>query len=527
MLITLLAAAAVASSSPSVEERGLADLSADLAAGRITSEALTKAYLARIAAIDKAGPTLHSILALNPDALANARAVDRARAEGLPLPPLAGIPVLVKDNIETADEMATTAGSLALADNITHRDAPLVAHMRAAGLIILGKTNLSEWANIRSSASISGWSALGGLVRNPYALDRSVCGSSSGTGAAIAASLAAAGVGTETDGSITCPSSLTGLVGLKPTVGRISRTYVVPISHSQDTPGPMARSVLDAALLLNAMVGADDQDPATKASPQPVDFSQGLATASLKGVRLGILRGAAEAFSAEEMATFDATLNLLRAQGAVLVEITDFHRNPALGADEDLVLKTELKADLNAYLATAAPQVQMRTLAQLIGFNAKSPREMVLFGQDYFEAAEQAKGLDDPAYLAARARAKQMAGPEGIDRLLVRDKLDALIAPSYGPAWRIDVVTGDHDAGGIASVAAVAGYPHLTVPMGAIRGLPIGLSFVGPAWSEAKLLQMGAAFERATQARHPPSYLPSLEDQPDMKEAFAPASKGQ
>ncbi len=524
MIQTLILAAALAASAYPVEERSLAQIEADLAAGRTTSQAVTRAYLDRIAAMDAQGPALHSILALNPHALDEARAADQARKAGKAPGPLAGVPVLVKDNIETADDMATTAGSIALKDNQTGRDAPVVQSLRAAGAIILGKTNLSEWANIRSSRSISGWSGLGGLVRNPYALDRNVCGSSSGTGAAVAASLAAAGVGTETDGSVTCPSALNGLVGLKPTVGLISRRRIVPISHTQDTPGPMARSVEDAAILLTAMAGPDPDDPATARAPHlahPIDYLAAVKGASLKGSRLGVLRYASHMNPLED-ALFEARLKQLAEAGAVLVEISDYRPDPAMGLAEHLILLTELKADLNAYLATTPASVKTRTLADLIAFNAATPRELALFGQDTFEAAQATSGLTDPAYLTAKAEAGRMAGRDGIDALVGRYSLDALIAPSYGPAWRTDVAAGSHSSGAISSLAAVAGYPHLTVPMGEVRGLPVGLSFVGPAWSEARLLALGAAFEALTHARQRPTYAASVETMPDIAPLLQP-----
>jgi amidase len=518
----LAVAAGLAAQAPNVEEKSIAALSADLQTGRMSAETLVTAYLDRIAKLDRDGPALHSVIVTNPHALEQARAIDARRKQGEPLGPLAGIPILVKDNIETADGMATTAGSLALKDNVTGRDAPVIVRLKAAGAIILGKTNLSEWANIRSNYSISGWSAIGGLVKNPYALDRNACGSSSGTGAAIAASLATVGVGTETDGSVICPSSLNGLVGLKPTVGLVSRHLIVPISHTQDTPGPMARGVADAAILLDAMAGPDPNDPATLAAPRDREnYAAAAAKGSLKGARLGILRYATGISPADD-AVFEAALRTLRAAGAELVEIKDFRPDPAAGEAEGLVLAVELKADLNAYLANAAPAVKTRTLADLIAFNAQDPREMALFGQDFFEEAQKTNGLNDPAYRVALAKAKKLSGPDGIDALISNYKLDALIGPSDGPAWRTDIVRGDRYGGTISSIAAQAGYPHLTVPMGAIRGLPVGLSFIGKAWSEAKLLGLGTAFERVSQARFAPTFAPSLEDGPDMRPLLAP-----
>ena len=507
-----------------VVEKSIGELAADLAAGKVTSEQLVEAYVARIEAIDRAGPTLRSVISLNPHALADARRSDAERRAGRVIGPLHGVPILIKDNIESADGAATTAGSLALTANVTGRDAPLVRRLRGAGAIILGKTNLSEWANIRSAASISGWSAVGGLTKNPYALDRNACGSSSGAGAAIAASLAAAGVGTETDGSITCPASLNGLVGLKPTVGLVSRTHIVPISHSQDTAGPMTRSVEDAAILLTAMAGSDPADAATaEADAHKSDYVAALSHASLNGQRLGVLGYAS--LSPRVNAVFADAVSKLKAAGAAVIEIDDFKPPEGLSQLEQTVLLTELKADLNAYLASTPAAVKARTLADLIAFNQATPRELVLFGQDLFEQAEATKGLNDTAYVKARAESLRAAGPDGIDKLIAAHRLDALIAPSYGPAWRIDVAAGDRGSGRSSTLAAIAGYPHLTVPMGEVRGLPVGLSFIGPAWSEAKLLALGYAFEQATHARKPPTYAPSLEETPEFEDATAPAGR--
>jgi amidase len=506
-----------------VEEKSIAQLTADMAAGKVTSEALVRAYEARIAAIDRSGPTLRSVIVLNPHALADAGALDAERRAGHLRGPLHGVPVLIKDNIESADDTATTAGSLALAANVTNRDAPLVRRLTDAGAVILGKTNLSEWANIRSSSSISGWSAIGGLVKNPYALDRGPGGSSSGTGAAIAASLAAAGVGTETDGSVTCPAAFAGLVGLKPTVGLVSRTHIVPISHVQDTAGPMARSVEDAALLLAAMAGSDPADAATKgADAHRTDYAAALAGASLKGKRLGVL-GYASSLSPAVRALFDHAKQVLIAAGAEIVEIDDYKPPEGLDADELAALLVELKVDLDAYLASTPAQVKTRTLADIIAFNRATPRELVLFDQDFFEKAQASKGLDDPDYVKLRERLARAAGPEGLDKLLAGRRLDALIAPSFPPAGRVDVVRGNSCGGASPTLAAIAGYPHLTVPMGQVRALPVGLSFIGPAWSEAELLRLGYAFEQRTHARRPPTYARSVEESPDVEAATAPA----
>lgn len=457
----------------------------------------TRAALDRIAATN---PALHAVITVNPQAMAQAQAA-RAIAG-----PLAGRPIVIKDNIETADPMPTTVGSLALADNVTGRDAPLVARLRRAGVVILGKSNLSEWANIRSDFSSSGWSATGGQTRNPHALDRSPCGSSSGSGAAVAAGLAWAAIGTETDGSITCPAAMNGIVGFKPTVGLVSRSRIAPISHSQDTAGPMARSVHDAALLLTAMAGTDPADPATaKADAHRADYAAALSGASLKGVRIGVLERQA-GDDPKLRAVFDAALADLRAGGAELVPI-DFKPDPAMGPAELTVLLTELRSDLGAWLASLPGHPPVRSLADLIAFNrAHATQELRWFGQDTFEKAEAA--TDQAAGQKARALSLRLAGAEGIDRLLATYHVSVLVAPTTAPAWPIDLVTGDHGAqAGAGNLAAIAGYPHLTVPMGAIEGLPVGLSFIGAAWDDARVLAAGAAYEAVRKAPVP---VPSL-----------------
>jgi len=419
--------------------------------------------------------------------------------------PLWGFPVLLKDNIETAD-MPTTAGSLALADNAPGRDAPLTARLRAAGAVILGKANLSEWANIRSSNSISGWSAVGGQVRNPYDPLRTPCGSSAGSAVAVAIGLAPAAIGSETDGSITCPSSVNGVVGFKPTVGMVSRTHIVPISHSQDTAGPIATTVEDAAMVLTAIAGSDPADPATAdADAHKVDFKAALDAGSLRGTRIGVLRYAVGNYSAETQAVFEQSLQAMRDAGAELVEITTAPNQQGLGAAELMVLMTELKADMNAYLASTDPtQVKTRTLADLIAFNAAEPRETVLFGQELFIAAEATKGLDDPDYIAARANSLRMAGAEGIDRMMRENNVVALTAPTTSRAWTIDPTDDDNGQGSAARLPAIAGYPHLTVPMGFDRGMPVGISFIGGKWDDAKILSLGYAFQERTHARRAP-----------------------
>ncbi|MCM8731781.1 amidase [Hephaestia sp. GCM10023244] len=509
-LALAVAVPAMAQQAPRIEEASIEQLHAMMAQGS-SSEAITRAYLARIAAMDRAGPTLRSVIALNPEAIAQAQASDARRTAGTPLGPLDGVPILIKDNIETRDPMPTTAGSLALKDNVTRRDAPVVARLRAGGAVILGKTNLSEWANIRSTNAMSGWSAIGGLVRNPYALDRTACGSSSGSGAAVAASFAAAALGTETDGSVVCPASINGLVGLKPTIGLVSRTHIVPISHSQDIAGPMARSVRDTAILFTAMIGSDPADPTTKdADAHRRDYAAGLSDTALKGVRIGVRRP--EGMPPHLSAAYDRALAVLKAEGAVLVEVAE-PRLDGLGEAEFTVFKTELKADLNTYLATTPPAVTARTLADLIAFNqAHADTEMPFFAQEIFEQAQATKGLDDAAYKAARATSLRLAGAEGIDAMLKAADVQILVEPTYAQAWLSDPIYGDQYNGPSAStLPAVAGYPHLTVPMGLADGLPVGLSFIGPAYSEALLLSAGYDYEQASHARVPPRYLPTAD----------------
>ena len=461
-----------------------------------------QAYIARADAVDG---RVGAILRRDPTALDQARDADRrSRSRGLP-PPLNGEAILIKDNIDVAG-MPNTGGSLALKDNYPKKDAPLVARLREAGVVILGKTNLSEWANIRSSDSVSGWSAVGGQTRNPYDPARSPCGSSSGSGAAVAAGLAWAAIGTETDGSITCPAAVNGLVGLKPTVGLIPRTGIIPISASQDTAGPMTTSVLDAARLLTAMAGSDASDPATKeADSHSRNYALGLSTGALKGQRIGVMRYAA-GFHTETDAAFEAALQVLRDQGAVLVDIKDFPDRAEAGNSELVILLTELKVGLADYLATTDPaRVKVRTLADVIAFNrAHAAEEMALFGQDLFEQAEKTGGLKDPDYLKAKAIADRVARG-GLDKLLADNRVVALVGPTMGPGWMIDPILGDrYVGGGAGNAAAVAGYPHLTVPMGLVRGMPVGLSFVGPKWSEATLLKLGYAYEQASKARAAP-----------------------
>jgi amidase len=475
-----------------------------MAEGRITSERLTDAYLGRIEAVDRHGPRLNSVIELNPDAAATAKALDSERKAGQVRGPLHGLPVLIKDNIATGDRMSTSAGSLALHGVRAVRDAHVVKRLRDAGAVILGKTNLSEWANIRSTRSTSGWSGRGGLTRNPYALDRSTSGSSSGTAAALAASLAALGVGTETDGSIVSPSSINGLVGLKPTVGRVSRDGIIPISHSQDTAGPMTRTVADAALLYAVLAGPDAADPVTQKAPATGESL--LPADALKGARLGVVRSQFTGFD-EADAVIAKAIDKLRALGA---EIVDGVVLPAQDYDEAelSVMLHELKHGLPLWLHTFAPHAPVQSLADVIAFNdAHREQEMAWFGQELFHKAQALGGLDSPVYTEALARCVAGSRAEGLDKAFAAQRLDALIAPTGGLAWLIDPTGGDHSGSSFSSPAAVAGYPHLTVPAGFVRGLPIGLSFVGPAWSEWRLLAMGQAFEQATRHRRAPKYV--------------------
>lgn len=455
-----------------------------------------RAYRERIAALDDAGPELNAVI-VAADADSAARAAEAAAAL-----PLAGRTVLVKDNIETR-EWPTTAGSLALADNRTGRDAPLIARLRAMGGVVLGKTNLSEWANIRDGNSTSGWSAVGGLTRNPHATDRNACGSSSGSGAAVAAGLAWAAIGTETNGSITCPASVNGVVGFKPTVGLVSRTHIVPISATQDTAGPMARSVADAALLLSAIAGSDPADPATAEADRHVtDFAAGLDRASLAGVRIGVLRRQG-ADDRRVGPLFAAALRDMERAGAVLVDV-DFDWPEGFWPQTLPVLLFELRRDMAAYLASLPGQGMPRTLADLVAFNrAHADRELRWFGQSLFEQAVNA--ADEAAYTKARDAILAATRAQGIDRLLAEHKVSLLIAPTTRPAWASDLLSGDNFSGrvGAGTLAAVAGYPHLTVPMGAVEGLPVGLSFMGGKWTDAAVLRAGAAYERARTATLP------------------------
>lgn len=473
-------------------------------AGKLTAHGLASRYLARIEALDRAGPRLRAVIETNPEALAIARERDRERKDGKLRGPLHGIPVLVKDNIASGDKMCTTAGSLALDGVRATRDAHLVARLRDAGAVILGKTNLSEWANMRSVKSTSGWSARGGQTRNPYALDRNPSGSSSGSAAAMAASLATLAVGTETDGSIVSPSASCGIVGIKPTLGLVSRAGVIPIAHSQDTAGPMARSVADAAFLLGALAGADPQDGATARAPR-VNYASFLRKDGLRGKRLGVAR---DFFGANDgvNALIERELSLLREQGALLVDVI-IPNSDKYGQTELTVLLHEFRPDLEAWLAAYAPQAPVKTMADIIDFNVRNAkREMPFFGQEHLIAAQAKGGLQARDYVKALANNRRYARDKGIDQVMRDQKLDALVAPTGGPAWLTDYINGDHFGSSFSSPAAVAGYPHITVPAGLLHGLPVGLSFVGKAWSEPALIAMAYAYEQAGRRRRAPTY---------------------
>ncbi len=491
-----------------LDEATIAQLGERMRRGETTSQKLVTAYLARAQEIDTTGPTLHAVIEVNPDALEIAAGLDRERSAGRVRGPLHGVPIYVKDNIASADRMSTTAGSLALEGLHAAEDAPLLRRLRDAGAVLVGKTNLSEWANFRSSNSLSGWSSRGGQTRNPYALDRSPSGSSSGSAVAAAANLCAAAIGTETDGSITSPSACNGLAGLKPTLGFVSRGGIVPIAHSQDTAGPMARTVADCALLMNALAGADPGDPATVARgiPRDVDFTAGLGLTDLKGVRLGVGRQFFNAFEKADR-VIERALDELRDLGATLVDV----QFPTLGKFDDAELEVlffEFKHDLDAWLGSHPSGKHVRSLADVIAYNAaNAERVMPIFGQDLLVRAQASGPLTDPKYRKALAACRKLARVEGIDAVVKKYRVEAIVALTSQPAWIIDAVNGDITKGGCTSLAAVAGYPHLTVPAGFAGGLPVGLSFFGPAWSDARLLAIGHAFEMATRHRRAPEFL--------------------
>jgi amidase len=492
------------------EELTVRDAQAAMSSGRVSARRLAEMYLERVERIDRRGPALNSVIETNPDALSIAESLDRERKQGRVRGPLHGVPVLIKDNIDTADRMMTTAGSLALVGARPQRDAFIVQRLREAGAVIVGKTNLSEWANFRSTHSSSGWSGRGGQTRNPYALDRNPCGSSSGSGAAVSANLALVGVGTETDGSVVCPSGTCGIVGIKPTLGVVSRSGIIPISHSQDTAGPMTRTVADAAALLNVLMGADARDAVTREGARlaRTDFTNSLDPAGLRGARIGVARKFFGFNDQVDKLMADA-IDLMKREGAVVVDPADLPTHGKIDAPEFEVLLFEFKADLNKHLAGLAPGDGPRTLKALIEFNEKNrEREMPYFGQELFTRAEAKGPLTDPAYLKALRSSKLLSQAQGIDAVMTKNRLDALIAPTGGPAWTTDLVNGDHFTGGSSTPAAVAGYPNVQVPAGYVYGLPVGISFFGRAFTEAKLIRLAYAYEQATKHRQPPRLLP-------------------
>lgn len=495
-----------------LDEITISELQDGMKSGKYTAMSVAEEYNRRIYDIDKHGPNLNSVIELNPDALSIAYSLDQERKAKGPRGPLHGIPVLIKDNIDTADKMMTTAGSLALVGSKPVKDSWVAQKLRSAGAVILGKTNLSEWANIRSSHSTSGWSGRGGLTRNPYALDRNPCGSSSGSGAGVSANLCAAAIGTETDGSIVCPSSSNGLAGIKPTVGLVSRSGIIPISHSQDGAGPMCRTVRDAATLLGALTGVDLEDAATVGSSgnSRTDYTVFCDPKGLQGARIGVARKYF-GFSDAVDSLMEQGLDAMKKQGATLVDPADIETLGKFDESEQLVFMYELKADLNAYLAKLGRSAPVHTLKDIIDFNERNrQKEMPHFGQDLFLKSEAKGPLTDKAYLDALQKNHRLARTEGIDALMDKHHLDAIVAPTGGPAWITDLINGDHAAGGSSSAAAVAGYPNINVTAGFISGLPVGISFFGRAWSEPVLIRLAYAFEQATKARQAPRFLPSV-----------------
>ena len=496
-----------------LEEITITELQDGMKSGRFTARSLVEKYTKRIEDIDRRGPAVNAIIEMNPDALSIAQEIDRERKAKGPRGPLHGIPVLIKDNIDTDDRMMTTAGSLALVGSKPAKDSFVAQKLRAAGAVILGKTNLSEWANIRSSHSTSGWSGRGGLTRNPYALNRNPCGSSSGTGAGISANMAAAGIGTETDGSIVCPSSSNGLAGIKPTVGLVSRSGIIPISHSQDGAGPMCRTVRDAAIVLGALTGVDPEDGATAASAgkSQANYEQYCDANGLQGARIGVVRKYF-GFNDAVDRLMEQAIAVMKKQGAIVIDPVEITTLGKFDDSELTVFLYELKADLNAYLARLGASAPVKTLEDIIAFNEHNrAKEMPYFGQDLF-IKSQAKGpLTEKEYTDALAKNHQLARSEGIDAVMDKHKLDALIGPTGGPAWITDLIAGDHFGGGSSNAAAVAGYPNINVIAGNIFGLPVGISFFGRAWSEPTLIKLAYSFEQATKARQRPKFLPSIE----------------
>jgi amidase len=494
------------------DEVSVAALQNEMQAGRLTSKAITEHYLQRIADLDRKGPALHSIIETNPDAVSVAEELDRERKVKGPRGPLHGIPVILKDNIDTADRMTTTAGSLALEGSIAPRDAGLAARLRSGGAVLLAKANMSEWANIRSTHSTSGWSARGGQCRNPYALDRNPCGSSSGSAVAVSANLGAIAVGTETDGSIVCPASTTGIVGIKPTVGLVSRAGIIPISHTQDTAGPLCRSVADAVVLLSVIAGSDPRDAATSAAARHTqDYTKFLNPGGLRGQRLGVARAKFFGYSDVTDRLAEQALEVLRREGAVLVDPADVRHSGEYDDAELDVLLYEFKTDLATYLSGLGPQAPVKNLHDVIEFNEQHrEREMPYFGQELFLQAQKKGPLSSPGYLKALGKCRRLSRELGINAVMNKHRLDALVAPTGNPAWPTDLVNGDHFTGGSSTPAAVAGYPSVSVPMGFAFGLPVNISFFGRAWSEPTLIRIAYAYEQASKHRKPPDFSASV-----------------
>jgi len=495
-----------------LDEITISQLADGMSSGKYTARAIAEKYLARIEAIDRHGPALNSVIEINPDALEIAEKLDAERKEKGSRGPLHGIPILLKDNLDTADKMMTTAGSLALVGSKPSKDSFVVQRLRAAGAVILGKTNLSEWANIRSTHSTSGWSGRGGQTKNPYALDRNPCGSSSGSGAAVSANLCVAAIGTETDGSIVCPANANGVVGIKPTVGLTSRTGIIPISHTQDGAGPLARTVRDAAIVLGTMVGVDAEDAASSLSQGKGlnDYTKFLDPKGLNGARIGVVRKYF-GFSDSVDRLMEESLSVLKSQGAVLVDPVEIETLGKFDESEFTVFLYELKTNLNKYLERLGPSAPVKNLREVIAFNEKNrDKEMPFFGQDIFVHSEAKGPLSEKEYVDALAKNRLLARAEGIDAVMDKHKLDALVAPTGNPAWPTDLVNGDHSGGGSSNAAAVAGYPNINVPAGNLWGLPVGLSFFGRAWSEPTLIRLAYAFEQATKARITPKFLPTV-----------------
>jgi amidase len=498
-----------------LDEATVADLQSAMASGRMTARSITRQYIDRIQTLDRTGPALRAVLEVNPDALSIADTLDRERKAGRVRGPLHGIPILIKDNIDTADRMTTTAGSYALAGSIALQDATIAAKLRAAGAILLGKTNLSEWANFRSTHSSSGWSGRGGQAKNPYVLDRNPCGSSSGSGAAVSANMCALAIGTETDGSIVCPSSANGIVGIKPTLGLVSRAGIIPIAHSQDTAGPMTRTVRDAAILLSALVGADPRDAATSPSATrgQTDYTKFLDANGLRGARIGVARTKFFGYSDVTDKLINDAIDAMKANGAIIVDPANIETAGKFDDTELDVLLYEFKADLNNYLTSLGPKAPVKSLQEIIDYNERhKDQEMPFFGQEIMIQA-QAKGpLTEKKYLDALASNLKMSRTDGIDATMDKYRLDAIVAPTGGPAWTTDVINGDHFSGASSTPAAVAGYPNINVPAGFSHGLPVGVSFFGRAYSEPTLIKLAYSYEQSTKHRRAPQFIPTLGD---------------